>query len=43
MHYIVDKDLIGGVIIRLGDRVVDSSIRTRLEDIKKQLVQVQIA
>ena len=43
MHYIVDKSLIGGVIIRLGDRVVDSSIRTRLEDIKKQLVQVQIA
>ena len=43
MHYIVDRSVIGGVIIRLGDRVVDSSIRTRLEDIKKQLGQVQIA
>ncbi|MCR4585927.1 MAG: F0F1 ATP synthase subunit delta [Lachnospiraceae bacterium] len=43
MHYIVDKSLIGGVIIRLGDRVVDSSIRTRLEGIKKELVQLQIA
>lgn len=43
MHYIVDKAIIGGVIIRLGDHVVDSSIRTRLEDIKRELVQVQIA
>ena len=43
MHYVVDKDVIGGVVIRLGDKVVDSSIRTRLENIKKELHQVQIA
>ena len=43
MHYVVDKDVIGGVVIRLGDKVVDSSIRTRLENIKRELHQVQIA
>ena len=26
MHYKVDPDLIGGMVIRIGDRVVDSSV-----------------
>ncbi len=27
MHYSVDESLIGGMVIRIGDRVVDSSIK----------------
>ena len=30
MHYHVDSSLIGGLVIRIGDRVVDSSIKTKL-------------
>lgn len=36
MNYIVDSSLIGGMVIRIGDRVVDSSIKTRLYELKKQ-------
>ena len=38
MHYSVDKSLIGGLVIRIGDRVVDSSIKTKLEDLKRVLI-----
>lgn len=42
MHYDVDASIIGGMIIRIGDRVVDSSIRSKLEDLTKQLMQIQL-
>jgi F-type H+-transporting ATPase subunit delta len=42
MHYDVDTSLIGGMVIRIGDRVVDSSIRTRLNDLTRQLLQIQL-
>lgn len=38
MHYSVDETLIGGMVIRINDRVVDSSIRTRLNHLTKQLL-----
>ena len=37
MRYHVDETLIGGMIIRIGDRVVDSSIKTKLYDLSRQL------
>ena len=37
MHYDVDESLIGGMVIRIGDRVVDSSIKTKLERMSYQL------
>lgn len=37
MTYDVNPALIGGMTIRIGDRVVDSSIRTKLEGMTKML------
>ena len=42
MHYSVDPSLIGGMVIRIKDRVVDSSIRTKLADMKRELLQIQL-
>ncbi len=42
MHYSVDAAIIGGMIIRINDRVVDSSIRTKLNGLTKQLLQIQL-
>lgn len=43
MHYKVDKDIIGGMIIRIGDRVVDSSIKSKIESMSKELYNIQLA
>lgn len=43
MHYAVDQSLIGGMVIRIGDRIVDSSIKTKLEELQKQLMKIQLA
>ena len=42
MHYDVDPSLIGGMVIRIGDRVVDSSIKSRLNDLTKELLELQL-
>lgn len=35
--YFVDSSLIGGLVIRIDDRVVDSSIKTKIENLAKSL------
>jgi F-type H+-transporting ATPase subunit delta len=42
MNFTVDEELIGGMVIRIGDRVVDSSIANSLNNLKKQLHSVQL-
>ena len=42
MHYSVDASLIGGMVVRIGDRVIDSSITTKLNELKKQLLKIQL-
>ena len=42
MNYAIDKSLIGGMIVQIGDRYVDSSIRNRLDDLTKELLQIQL-
>jgi F-type H+-transporting ATPase subunit delta len=35
----VDPDLIGGMVVQIGDRVFDSSVRTRLQTLKNRLLE----
>lgn len=42
MHYQVDESLIGGMVVRIGDRVVDSSIKTKLNELQKELLKIQL-
>ena len=42
MHYQEDQALIGGMVIRIGDRVADSSIRTKLSHLEQQLLKIQL-
>lgn len=42
MHYSEDSSLLGGLVIRIGDRVADSSVRTKLENLTKQLSQASL-
>jgi F-type H+-transporting ATPase subunit delta len=37
MNVTVDKSLIGGILVRAGDRVIDGSIRGRLQQLAKRL------
>ena len=43
VEYSVDASLIGGMIIRIGDRVVDSSIRTKMDNMAKNLRKVSLS
>lgn len=42
MNYGVDESLIGGMVIRINDRVVDSSIKNKLNDMTRQLLKIQL-
>lgn len=33
-----DKSILGGLVVRLGDRQIDNSLRTRLEGLKRAMV-----
>lgn len=43
INYATDNSLIGGMVIRIGDRVVDSSIKHKLNDLTRELLKVQLA
>lgn len=42
MEYQVKPELLGGLVIRIEDRVIDSSIRTQLFEMKKTLTKIQL-
>ena len=42
MNYAVDESLIGGMVIRIGDRVVDSSIKTKIYNLSRELRNIQV-
>src|SRR3954467_12613883 len=35
----VDPDVLGGIVVRVGNSIIDASIRTRLENLRKQVVK----
>lgn len=41
LHVSVNEDLIGGLVIRIGDRIVDNSIRGKMDTITKELLLVR--
>lgn len=43
MNYQTDPTLIGGMVIRIGDRVVDNSIKSKIASIAKDLSNIQLA
>lgn len=42
IQYDTDPELIGGMVIRIGDRVVDSSIKTKLQGLSRDLTKIQL-
>jgi F-type H+-transporting ATPase subunit delta len=40
--YIVDESLIGGMIIRVGDKVIDSSLRNQIETMSRELYKIRL-
>lgn len=38
VNYTVDKGIIGGVVTRIGSTVYDGSVKTKLENLREQLV-----
>ena len=36
---IVEPDILGGIIVRVGNQVLDASIRNRLDSLRKQVVR----
>ena len=40
MNEVVDESLIGGVSVRIGDRLYDASVRSRLERLRARLTAV---
>ena len=38
VNYRIDNEIIGGVVTRIGSTVYDGSVRTKLENLKEQLV-----
>ncbi len=42
IDYETDPSLIGGMVIRIKDRIVDNSVKTKLENITRELHKIQI-
>lgn len=38
INYSIDKEIIGGVVTRIGSTVYDGSVKTKLENLREQLV-----
>ncbi len=42
MNYSVDPNLIGGMIIRIGDRVMDNSVKNKINTLSRTLMGIQL-
>lgn len=43
VDYKIDKSLLGGMVIRIGDQVLDNSIRSKLDALSRQLSAVRLS
>ncbi len=43
MDYHVDESLLGGIVIRIGDQILDNSIRSKLDAMSRQLGKVKLS
>ena len=43
VHYNIDESLIGGLVIRIGDRIVDSSVKTKIYNLSRDLSKIQLS
>lgn len=41
-HFHVDPDLIGGVVVRVGDQVLDGSVRRRAVELRRRLLAAEM-
>ena len=39
LNFQVDPDLLGGIVVQVGDRVIDTSVRTRIQTLRAQLME----
>ncbi len=39
LHETVDQQIIGGAVVQIGDRIIDGSVRTRLDSMRRSLAQ----
>jgi F-type H+-transporting ATPase subunit delta len=42
LRVFVDESLLGGVSLRMGDRIIDGSVRGRLQALKEKLMEAQV-
>ena len=38
IHTLVDTEILGGIVVRVGDRVIDGSVRARLREMRREIV-----
>lgn len=39
MNNEIDKDILGGVFVRIGNDVIDGTVRSKLEEMKKLMLK----
>ncbi|MCK8824583.1 ATP synthase F1 subunit delta [Fuchsiella alkaliacetigena] len=39
----VDRDLLGGLVLKIGDRVVDGSLKKELESVKEEINKIEVS
>ena len=42
IEYFVDESILGGMVIRIRDRVIDSSVKTALSNMSKSLYKLEV-
>ncbi len=43
LNTIIDESIIAGLVVRVGDKVVDASIKGNMQNLKKQLTELRLA